>query len=141
MVGSTVSHYKILEKLGERGPTTLQKMELRRPGPAGRSSESVGQPARQSSESVGQPARQSSESAGEPVHRLCPPKSSFDVGGSSKNAGEPVHRPCPPMSERRRRKPNFLCEAIMIGTIISHYKILEKLGEGGFTRRSMHING
>ncbi len=30
MVGSTISHYKIIEKLGEGGPTALQKMELRR---------------------------------------------------------------------------------------------------------------
>lgn len=30
MIGSTISHYKILKKLGEGGPTTLQKAELRR---------------------------------------------------------------------------------------------------------------
>ena len=37
MIGQTISHYRILEKLDEDGPTTLQKKELRRVGPVRRS--------------------------------------------------------------------------------------------------------
>ncbi|MGA2624945.1 MAG: hypothetical protein ABSF91_13885 [Bacteroidota bacterium] len=32
MIGQVISHYKILETLGEGGPTTLHEMELRRAG-------------------------------------------------------------------------------------------------------------
>ncbi len=37
MIGTIISHYKMLEKLGEGGLTTLQDKELRQLGPVLRS--------------------------------------------------------------------------------------------------------